>query len=206
MTEQTDTPSQARFEYPVTLGLIITITVIYALCVLPNFTGKPPRLILNWGAFNPVAFEEGEWWRIITANLLHASWSHVGSNALGLYVFGHMLEPLMSRRHFVALVILSGLGAMGLSYLLLPGSTIGASGIVFGLMFAYLTIQVMFERVLHPERMMDQIRGALGLMLAYFLWNWGDPSHPVNMWGHTGGALVGLVYGFLLARHWLSVL
>ncbi len=83
---------------------------------------------------------------IVTAPLLHGSWSHLLSNLVPLLIFGFLIM-LGSVRQFIAVTALvwlvSGLGV----WLISPSNsvTVGASGIVFGWL-AYLVARGIFTR------------------------------------------------------------
>ncbi len=140
---------------------------------------------------------------VITAPLLHASWGHLLSNLVPLLIFGFLIL-VGSVRQFVAVTVLvwlvSGLGV----WLIGPtGTTVGASGLVFGWL-AYLVTRGIFTRNL------GQI--AIGSVLL-ILWGgvfWtgiikvavADVTGPVTIsWqGHLFGAIGGVLAAFLVAK------
>jgi membrane associated rhomboid family serine protease len=141
---------------------------------------------------------------VVTAPLLHASWSHLLSNVVPLLIFGFLIM-IGSVRQFIAVTILvwlvAGLGV----WLIAPANTItvGASGLVFGWL-AYLVTRGVFTRNI------GQI--AIGLVLL-ILWGgifWtgivqiavADIAGVVTIsWqGHLFGAVGGVLAAFLVAR------
>ena len=67
------------------------------------------------GALDPIAINQnGEWWRIITANFLHYGYLHLGANLLGLGILGTIMERDLGAGRFLCLYLGSGCGAMAL--------------------------------------------------------------------------------------------
>ncbi|MDJ0785780.1 MAG: rhomboid family intramembrane serine protease [Myxococcota bacterium] len=93
------------------------------------------------GAFNADLVRAGELWRLLTANVLHGSVTHLAVNAAGLLILGALVEGILGKRGMVFVVGVSALGAMGGSYLANYASAVGASGIVAGLVGSLLWIE-----------------------------------------------------------------
>lgn len=180
--------------YPVTIGLLVLIGVVYAITSFPTFAG-PSEFFLDEGCFVSSLVAQGEYWRIITGNLMHANPSHLFNNAFGIYIFGHMLEPMMGSKRIFLLLILSGLLCDLLTFFLLPNPSLGASGLAYGLLMAYVTYNVILERQFNPKNNSEQLRSITGFCLVYFGWGFMDTSVPVNAWGHLGGGIAGLIFG-----------
>ena len=85
---------------------------------------------------------DGAFWQLITSAFTHVDIWHIGFNMLALWVLGPQLELAIGRARFLALYLLSALAGSTLVYWLASetGSTLGASGAVFGLMGALLVI------------------------------------------------------------------
>jgi membrane associated rhomboid family serine protease len=76
-------------------------------------------------------------WAAFTYMFLHGSFMHLLVNMFGLFIFGPRVEERLGARRFLWLYLLSGLGGALLS-LLTPGAAIlGASGALFGVMYAF---------------------------------------------------------------------
>lgn len=90
------------------------------------------------GAKNDVRiFEQGEYWRIVSCNWMHAGLLHLIFNMAAVWRIGFDLERVFGPLRVGALYIFSGLFGTVLSTLLLPGSlSVGASASVFGLLGA----------------------------------------------------------------------
>ena len=85
---------------------------------------------------------DGAYWQLLTSAFTHVEIWHIGFNMLALWVLGPQLELAIGRARFVALYLLSGLAGSVLVYWAAPvgGSTLGASGAIFGLMGALLVV------------------------------------------------------------------
>lgn len=81
-------------------------------------------------------------WQLLTYAVLHADLSHLLFNMLGLWMFGAELENYWGARRYTQFAVVSALTA-ALAQLLVTalmgtrGYTLGASGILFGLLMAY---------------------------------------------------------------------
>lgn len=181
---------------PVTNGLLILVIVLYAISSYPHFRFAAGPL-MEWGRFEPGAVADGEYWRFVTANLLHADWSHLFHNVLGILIFGKLVEPVIGGRGFLGLCILTGLASMGFSWLLLDAPTVGASGIGYGLIGAYIMLVLLISRFVDRHRFDRELQGAIAFILIYSFLNWTEAA-GVNIWGHLGGALAGMAYAFAL--------
>jgi membrane associated rhomboid family serine protease len=78
---------------------------------------------------------------VLTSMFRHAGWAHFGFNMLFLWVFGSKVEDRLGRARFPAFYLLGGVAALGLQFLVDPGSavaTIGASGAIAAVLASYL--------------------------------------------------------------------
>ncbi len=98
------------------------------------------------GALIPAKIFSGEWWRLLNANFLHYGWIHLGTNMLALFFLGKLVEFRLGVASYLAVYLLSGMGAM-LSVALLSLKTgdsnivlVGASGAIMGLIGTLLAL------------------------------------------------------------------
>lgn len=111
-------------------------------------------------AFSPASLWRGDWWPgLLTSMFLHAHWSHVAVNALGVFAFAPPIARLMPGGRgvagFLAFYVATGLvGTAG--YALVHPDTfdplVGASGAVFGLTGAALRLLGRRDGSLRPLR------------------------------------------------------
>lgn len=165
-----------------------------------------------FGASAPAAVDTplGQPWLLISSALLHANLLHVAFNGLLLWQLGHLLEPLLGKARFAALVAAGAAGGgLGITALAWFGiathtaggplgaylganpfiSTVGASGAVFGLMGAAMV--GLRNRGTNPWS--SSIGGlvVLNLVLTLVI-----PS--VSVGGHLGGLAGGALAGRML--------
>ena len=101
------------FKVPwVTLGILAVLVLIFACEQI--FAVDPPgpalrssvRSLLALGALNwSIVTSGGEWYRLLTAPLLHFDLAHIVSNGIALLIAGFLLERLVGRAWFLALFV-----------------------------------------------------------------------------------------------------
>jgi membrane associated rhomboid family serine protease len=132
---------------------------------------------------------------ILFAPLLHAGFNHLASNSLPLIVLGFLVF-LEGLRRFMAVVasswLVSGVGVWLTGF----GLTVGASGVVFGLL-AYLLVRGFYNRSWR------QILLALVIFAFYgsVLWGLLPTAGPGVSWqAHLFGAAGGVLAAVVLRR------
>lgn len=194
----------------VTRVLVYAIAAVFVLSWLIGF--EP---IYRLGALVPVQVGLGEVWRIITSGFLHAQTPlHVLFNGYLLWALGHQLEPQLRPARFLTLfaggLVGGGLGVVLLAYLtiLTPigsvpvlgsiiatspyGTTVGASGAVFGLFGAAL--------VAYRRRGINPWRTDIGSLVLLNLVITVVFSSFISVGGHLGGLAGGALVGAILLR------
>ncbi|MGV9687594.1 rhomboid family intramembrane serine protease [Streptomyces sp. NPDC003444] len=175
----------------------ILIAINLALFIAVQVVGD--RLVDDLGligyAFLPtgelVGVADGEWYRLLTSAFLHQEIPHFLFNMLGLWVIGGIVEPELGRIRYTVLVLLSGLSGSALAYLLSPQNqfSLGASGIVFGLIGAWV---VLARRRRHDMRPVV-LFVALSLLLTF--------TRPGISWeAHIGGLVGGALVTYALVH------
>ena len=176
---------------PVVAALVVANVVVYiweqhtASRVVARFAMSPQRVHANH-----------EWYRLITAAFLHASFQHIFFNMATLAIIGPPLESALGKVRFSAVYLVAALGGSVASYLLSSASEfgVGASGAIFGLLGSYL---VMARR--HGWDM-STIVGLIVVNLAIGFAPTGFGVGRVDWRAHVGGLLSGAVVTVGLAR------
>ena len=78
---------------------------------------------------------------VFTSMFLHGGLFHIAGNMLYLWIFGDNVEDTLGHLRFLALYVLSGVGAVSAQTLMSPHSQVpmvGASGAISGVLGAYL--------------------------------------------------------------------
>jgi rhomboid protease GluP len=134
---------------------------------------------------------EGDWYRLFTANFVHLDGLHLLSNLYGFYIFAasplFLLQPVV----LLAVFILSGVGANLLSLFLNPSPSLGASGGVFGLIGYTLGAFLFLGAGLFQIQFLLLY---IGISFAYAF----APGSRVDLYGHLGGLVTGLMLSFLV--------
>ena len=142
-------------------------------------------------------------WQILSYSFLHGSFEHLFFNMLGLWMFGSELERIWGEKRFLQFYAASVLAAAFAQLIVtaLMGSvypTVGASGGLFGLLFAFAVmfpnrVILLFFVIPMKVRYLVALYGLLELYQGVYVMNSG-----VAHFAHLGG----MVGGFLMIRYW----
>lgn len=123
--------------------VVYALLALYAVMFALTYAfGGPEQLgvLRRLGAEVPERVREGEWWRLLSATVLHGGVVHILMNGLVLWNLGTFMERLLGGSRFLVLYVLAGLLGTALGTLLGPllkfGLSVGASGSLFGLLGA----------------------------------------------------------------------
>jgi membrane associated rhomboid family serine protease len=114
---------------PWTLRLIVANIAMY-------FVGELSPVIRNQMVLIPAEILKYPW-TPITYMFLHGSGTHILFNMISLFFFGPRVESRLGGRHFLLLYFISGISGALLSLLSPNVPIVGASGAIFGVMFAF---------------------------------------------------------------------
>jgi len=146
--------------------------------------------------------ERGEWWRLLSANLLHASFLHMALNALFLFNLGGPAETVFRRVDYALLLVLSALGTTIVSSAIGSDTSCGASGMIFGVWAALAVFGLRFRSEL-PVRYQRYFLGSV-LPYAAIAFYLGVKTPGADFWGHLGGLLTGASLGLVLQPRLLA--
>lgn len=180
--------------YSIILIVCIVIVWLVQIAAVPGetalFGGENSVLLAG---FVKQLFLHGDYWRILTGGTLHGGIMHLGFNAYALYILGKLIEFLSNRSHLAIVFILSVIGGGIMSLIFLPDSaSIGASGGIVGFL-GYLTAYGFKRRKLLSNAFLKNMLFNIGFIA--FIGIFVIPN--VDNFGHLGGLLVGLIYGFI---------
>jgi rhomboid protease GluP len=145
-------------------------------------------------------FNDGEYYRLLTAMFLHGNAAHIFFNMYALYILGMSIEQMYGRWRFMAIYFLGGLtGSVASAALNLTGPTdfgVGASGAVFALLGAQILYFWRFREELgsYAQNALRQYMGLLAINVVL-----GLAAPNIDNTAHMGGLIGGAVLGFLLA-------
>lgn len=174
----------------VTYALIGINVAVFLVEQILRLTGMgTSTMLLTLGAKENTLITCGQYWRLLTACFLHANFTHILSNLIGLYFWGPHAEVLLGRVRFLIVYLAAGLFGSLLSYVCSDGFSVGASGALFGIFGALLYFRTRHKQVFDRVFGM-QVLVFIGLNLAI-----GFMGTGVDNFGHIGG----LIGGFLTA-------
>lgn len=151
-----------------------------------------PMAVVGLGANVPVLVKQGQLYRLVTSNLLHANVLHLVMNAMLVVWLGSLIERLLGRRTFILVALLSALLGPAASALSAKVSiSVGISSVPFGMLgaFAFLTFKMkgnLPPGFTPPMRMWL----TLGLLLAVMSLMVFGTDFPAHLGGFLAGVLV----------------
>lgn len=137
----------------------------------------------------------GQWWRLFTSVLLHASSVHLLVNGISLVALGRLLEPWVGGLRWLGWFAAGGLGASLASFAMGVPRSDGASGGLFALLGALLVLGWRHRDQLIDDDRRLYGRTMLGLAVANIVLSLLLPF--VDATSHLGGLLVGVGLAWL---------
>ena len=127
----------------------------------------------------------------MTSVFTHVEIWHVAMNMFALFIFGPALEGIIGRARFLAVYLVSGLASSVLVLFLSSeyGSTVGASGALFGLLGALLVVAK--KARLNSQWLVQNL--VVGVVITVVGWR------LISWQGHLGGFLGGVVTAAIIA-------
>jgi rhomboid protease GluP len=181
------------------LGITILIFLLQLLTSSGQFGSCPyfnePDLPACYGLKVNELILAGQWWRLITPILLHASILHIGFNMYALWVLGPELERHFGHLPFLALYLLGGFAGVVLSFLLTASASLGASTAIFGLLAAQGTFVYLNQKVF-GRRAQLMLRNIINIAVINLLIGL---TPGIDNWGHVGGLLGGGLFALIAA-------
>ncbi|MEX1038474.1 MAG: rhomboid family intramembrane serine protease [Acidimicrobiia bacterium] len=178
---------------PVTVTLVAVAVGFFLL----GMFGFRDVLVIALAQVN-AAVAVGEWWRIFTAALLHASVTHILFNMWALWVLGPQVERGVGVGPYLAMLIASaGVGGSIAFHFGGPFDIgVGASGAIFGLFGVWLNWALRRRNTVQGRAILSQmgfllfINAAIPFLIPNISWQ-----------AHLGG----LIAGFLISEVWSRI-
>jgi rhomboid protease GluP len=146
--------------------------------------------------FGPLVVHGHEYWRFITPIFIHYGLMHFAVNSVVLYFMGQQIEAICGHVRFLIIYLISGFAGNALSFAFNQAGvqSAGSSTSLFGLFGAFVILGVHFKG--HPaiQGMVRQFTLFIGMSLLF-----GVFDRSIDMWGHIGGLLGGLLLGNVLS-------
>ncbi len=204
-------PRTGFWAAPVTYSLLAVLVAVHAWLTWTVSGMKPLRgdqhylrALLDLGAlWPPAVMERGEWWRLLTATLLHFGTLHLAANSLMLYVLGRPSEEGFGWWRMMLLYFGGGLASSAFVYALWrfdisePSVLVGASGAimaVFGGLVGLRLLTWLRHRDVVDRSFLATVPVVLAIQFAV------DLSTPqISFAAHVSGFIAGLAIGTALA-------
>jgi membrane associated rhomboid family serine protease len=136
----------------------------------------------------------GEWWRLITAGVMHGSILHIFFNGSAFYFLGRVTVAMVGSA-MLGLVFLASIVGGSVASLYLSGGrpSVGASGGVMGIL-GFLTVILVLHKASIPQRYKVSLLQAIFIMTIFGTLGAGFIDNAA----HGGGFLIGAVLGVVL--------
>lgn len=186
-----------------TLALVALVSAVFAIELYTGSSENTRNLVRLGALWPPYVVEDGQWWRLVTATLLHAGWMHFIANTLALFVFARLIETMIGLRWLLATFFLGGLLSSATVLVAMYtgltgfGVLVGASGAIFALVGIETARQIVAwwrtGDILDRRRVL-LLAVIIVIQLAI------DLSIPgISVTAHISGFIVGLLLGFVRA-------
>ena len=182
--------------FPVTSGLLALLAALFLVEELRG--GSTDTLVLlRMGANFPPLVLDGQWFRLVTAALLHIGFVHLLMNGWALFQLGRLCEITFGSATTLSLFVYTGIAGSALTLLSTKVSA-GASGAIFGLEGALVAFFLRHRERLTPAglQLLKQLLVWSGFLLVY---TFAVPG--IDWLGHLGGLFAGLAIGWMI-RPW----
>lgn len=187
-----------NFRYTVTISLISLNVLAFAVLawqqqsMMMNTTADVQAILQAGANLNPFTLG-GQWWRILTAAFLHFGIIHLAVNMYALWQLGSLLEPAIGHSRFTMLYMICALVASIASLIFnVYVISAGASGAIFGL-YGYQLGAELISTYKDREKLM-KVLGNFAIFVVVNAFIAGQVR--VDMSGHIGGAVAGLIVAF----------
>ncbi|HEY5920887.1 MAG TPA: rhomboid family intramembrane serine protease [Kofleriaceae bacterium] len=180
-------------------GIVGALVIVHS--ILAWQQRSDPMAFYTFGVFwSPAVLDDGEWWRLVAAMFLHASWLHLAMNVLGLLWFGPFVERFIGRVRFGLIYVAGGIGGFAvLAAIVALGwrdttLALGASGAVMALIGAStgIFLRASARSPVAAKRLRDMLT-FVGIQVVF------DILAPrVSMTAHVAGLVIGFGFGLLM--------
>ncbi len=162
------------------------------------------QLLYSRGALDAErVIKNQEYYRLLTCMFLHSGMDHIVNNMLILWFLGGYLERQAGHIKFLILYFATGIlaGIASMSYNIYIGRhvvSVGASGAIFGVVGA-----VAVNIFLHRKEAKELTARKMFLFLVLSIYG-GFTTQGIDNVAHIGGAISGMVLGFIISRREMS--
>jgi rhomboid protease GluP len=191
-------PQPVRLTLPLTRPLLVwgLLGINIVMFIVETLVGGSDNsaTLVTLGAKVNALIVMGQYWRLVTPMFLHIGLAHIAFNSYALYVLGPEVEAIYGHARFLVIYLLAGVAGNVMSFAFTPGLSAGASTAIFGLIGTQLAFFYRQRKVLGAfgQRRLINIASIIAINLLFSL------SGAVDIFGHLGGFIGGLVLGWIL--------
>jgi membrane associated rhomboid family serine protease len=185
--------------------LSLSLIIIIVTCIISIMSFNRPGEIDKLSMWPYMVKEHKQYYRFITAGLVHADYMHLGFNMLTMWFFGKYIEMAFqdlfgSKIYFLVFYVLALIVSDIPSYFRHRNNygyrSIGASGAVSAVVFAFILFQPWAKIVVFVIPMPAILYGALFLGYSVYMSRRGGDG--INHDAHFWGAVFGIVFPLLV--------
>jgi membrane associated rhomboid family serine protease len=191
---------QISFGGPLTRAvkiIIISCVAVFLYQFISQIITGRSEINLIFGLIPVLVWRKFFIWQLFTYAFLHGGIFHLIFNMFALWMFGCELERHWGTRMFIKYALVTAIGAGISTVIIFPNlsiPTIGASGLVYGILLAYglfFPNRIIYLYLLFPikAKYFVLIFGAIELYAS-----WSGSSDNIAHIAHVGGMLFGFVY------------
>jgi rhomboid protease GluP len=195
----------------VTIAILMVMGLVFAAELLIGV--EPWKGALRPGVTTLLAFgglqhllvvDQGQWFRLFSAPLLHLDATHVVINGLVLWYGGRALEAMIGRLWFATIFILGGLAGAAASLGGNPHNvvSVGASGAIMAVLAATYVLALHYGP--GPRRSATQSHALRLLIPSLIPLGVSFSTSAVDYHAHFGGTVAGALIAALLLAIWSS--
>jgi len=178
-------------------SIVLLNVLIFIWMEIMGDTQDARYMVAHGAMYVPYMINEGQMYRLFTAMWQHFGLEHLAGNMIPLLLLGDNLERAVGREKYIAIYLVSGLGASMCSFLynLVTASfavAAGASGAIFGVIGALFYVVAS-----NRGRLEDMTILRLGILIVYILYA-GITTPGIDNAAHIGGLVIGVLMAMLL--------
>ncbi|MFD2908968.1 rhomboid family intramembrane serine protease [Flavobacterium ardleyense] len=188
-------PKDDHFVTSIILDLNILIFVLMIFLGV-HFVSPTGLELLKWGANRRFETLNGDYWRLFSSMFVHGGIMHLILNVYGLAIAAIFIEPLLGRKKFTILYLLSGLfGSLASIWWYSNTISVGASGAIFGLYGAILGLFLIGAYTKESKSVLIflGIFAGINLLMGFF-------GRGIDNAAHIGGLLGGILIVIVICK------
>lgn len=175
------------------IGINIVVFLISAF-LSNNIFNIDSNVLIAMGAKENTLISNGEYYRLLTSEFLHAGIVHIAMNMYSLYIIGKLVEKIYGKSRYLIIYISSGIFASLLSYLFSNSMSVGASGAIFGVMGATLIMAYKLRDRIGKDFLINVI----SVIVINLIFSVSVPN--IDLFAHLGGFISGTILSWLLYK------